>query len=97
MTEEHALRQYFRVQFLGKRSNMPYRPKDWKEGMVLWVDYIMRETPAHVGTRRNRFTQHMQFRQVSSNCCAKECCLPSNKVNDGTKRPIGHVYERKNR
>ncbi|GFV86624.1 hypothetical protein TNCV_4184781 [Trichonephila clavipes] len=38
------------------------------------VDYVLRETPAHVGTRKNRFTQHRQFRQVSCNCCAKERC-----------------------
>ncbi|GFW17996.1 hypothetical protein TNCV_2281001 [Trichonephila clavipes] len=38
------------------------------------VDYVLRETPAHVGTRRNRFTQHRQFRQVSCNCCVKKRC-----------------------
>ncbi|GFU83580.1 uncharacterized protein TNCV_4218401 [Trichonephila clavipes] len=27
----------------------------------------------------------------------KERCLPSNRVNNGTKTPIEHVYERKNR
>ncbi|GFV72547.1 uncharacterized protein TNCV_4084471 [Trichonephila clavipes] len=61
------------------------------------VDYVLRETPSHVGTRRNQFTQHRQFRQVSCNCCTKERCYPSNKVNYGTKTPIEHVYERKNR
>ncbi|GFU75047.1 hypothetical protein TNCV_3752981 [Trichonephila clavipes] len=61
------------------------------------VDYVLRETSAHVRTRRKRFTQDRQFGQVSCNCCAKERCLPSNKVNDGPKTPIGHVYERKNR
>ncbi|GFW87966.1 uncharacterized protein TNCV_216381 [Trichonephila clavipes] len=61
------------------------------------VDYDLRETPARVETRRNRFPQHRQFRQVSCNCFAKERCLPSNKVNGGTNTPIGNVYERNNR
>ncbi|GFX22828.1 uncharacterized protein TNCV_2605701 [Trichonephila clavipes] len=61
------------------------------------VDYVLRKTPVSVGTLRNRFTEHRQFRQVSCNCCAKKRCYPLNKVNDGTKTPIGHVYERKNR
>ncbi|GFU21376.1 hypothetical protein TNCV_757771 [Trichonephila clavipes] len=49
------------------------------------------------GTRRNQFTQHRQFRQVSCNWCTKERYYPSNKGELWLKTPIEHVYERKNR